>query len=71
MNPKIKAQIEAALAAGNVTVHSRPVRQARQAHGKLRCRCAACGVEIVGDAAQTRHLNETGHGRYESDMGVQ
>jgi hypothetical protein len=28
-------------------------------------RCVECGATFTGDAAETRHLNETRHARYE------
>lgn len=34
--------------------------------GGAKSRCAACGEEFTGDAAETRHLEETKHARYET-----
>lgn len=34
---------------------------------KSTSRCQACGEEFTSDAAETRHVEETGHARYETE----
>lgn len=31
-------------------------------------RCHACGEEFTSDTKETKHMNDTGHARYISDM---
>jgi hypothetical protein len=63
LGPAARAQIEAALEAGDYVVHAKPVQ--RTAHGRMRSRCAACGEIIVGETAADRHMKENDHHRYE------
>lgn len=67
MKPWAKAQIEAALGAD--PTRTREVKRVqRTAHGPEQTRCASCGRNIPTAAAQTRHLRETGHARYEINL---
>ena len=54
-----------ARALGVDTPNSRRRSTRRTASGPYRTRCTTCGDVFVSEAAETRHLDDTGHGRYE------
>lgn len=46
------------------------VRTRKTAKGPYRTVCCACETEFHTEASETRHLNETGHGRYRLVLGL-